>query len=117
MPSDVRPLRPVVFVIPDSQHQFLYALGVSNEIRACLKDAVVETDFTGRGLLKGIARAALVLADPSRYAFGVSGVRAVLLGSRESDEDTVTIKDLGSRQQETFPRRDLAERLGAARER
>jgi histidyl-tRNA synthetase len=116
MPGDVRLSRPVVFVIPDSQRQFLYALGVANEVRACLQDAVVETDLTGRGLLKGIARAASVLADPSRYAFGVSGVSAVLLGSRESDEDTVTIKDLGSRQQETFPRRELAERLGAARE-
>jgi histidyl-tRNA synthetase len=110
-------LRPVVFVVPDSQQQFLYALGVSNEIRACVPNAVVETDLMGRGLLKGIARAALVLSDPSRYAFRASSVRVVLLGSRESDEDTVTIKDLGSRQQETFPRRELAERLGAARER
>ena len=57
------------------------------------------------------------MSDPSQYAFRVGSVRAVLLGSRESDEDAVTIKDLGSRQQETFPRRELAERLGAARER
>jgi histidyl-tRNA synthetase len=40
----------------------------------------------------------------------------VLLGSRERDDATVTLKDLSTGDQETFPRPQLAERL-AGRER
>jgi histidyl-tRNA synthetase len=42
---------------------------------------------------------------------------AVLVGERERSEGAVTVKRLATRQQETFPRAELAERLGAARER
>ena len=113
LPADPRPKRPVIFVIPDSQHQFIYALGVCNDVRAARPDAIVETDFTGRGLARGIARAALVLTDPIHYAFRPSEVWAVLLGSRESDNDTVTVKMLRTGEQQTYPRRELAARLGA----
>ena len=116
LPVDPRSQRPVIFIIPDSQHQFIYALGVCNEVRAARPDAVVETDFTGRGLVKGIARAAQVLSDPSRYAFHPSDVWAVLLGGRESDQDTVTVKNLSTGHQETYPRKALKERLGAGRQ-
>jgi len=40
----------------------------------------------------------------------------VLLGSQEREGDTVTMKDLSTGAQETYPRRQLAERL-AGRER
>lgn len=115
VPDDPRKERPLIVVVPDSHYDFLYALGVSNEIRACLPHAVVETDFSGKGLVRGIARAAQVLDDPSRYAFRIGGVQVVLLGLREREKDTVTMKDLGTGQQETFPRGDLAGRLGAGR--
>ncbi|HSS45471.1 MAG TPA: ATP phosphoribosyltransferase regulatory subunit, partial [Thermoanaerobaculia bacterium] len=115
MQIDPRDKRPLIFVVPDSRYDFIYALGVSSEVRACFPDAVVETDFTGKGVVRGIARAAQILNDRSRYAF--SSVRVVLLGLRERENDTVTVKDLSTERQETFPRRELAERFGAARER
>lgn len=116
MKTDPRNKRSLVVVIPDSRYDFVYALGVSNEVRACLPDAVVETDFAGKGVVRGIARAAEVLNDSSHYAFSISSVQVVLLGLREREGDTVTLKNLSTGYQETFPRRQLAERLGAARE-
>lgn len=115
MPADPRRSRPVLFVVPDSRDDFDYALEISHEIRDCLPRAVVETDFAGKGLVKGIARAAAVLTDPSRYAFRVDGVHVVLLGLREREGGTVTIKDLQTQQQHTLARREIAEWLGAAR--
>jgi histidyl-tRNA synthetase len=77
----------------------------------------VESDLTGRGLARGLSRASQILADPDRQARRADGVRAVLLGSREREDGQVTIKDLATGEQQTFPRTELAERLGAARER
>jgi histidyl-tRNA synthetase len=113
LPADPRTARPVFFVVPDSPAHFRYALAVSGDIRACLPEAVVETDLTGRGLQKGLARAALVVSEPSRYAFAASGVWAVLLGGRESESDSVTVKNLGTGLQQTYARKDLAARLGS----
>jgi histidyl-tRNA synthetase len=113
--ADPRPVRPVVFVVPDSSLDFSYALAIANQIRTLLPDVVVESDFTGRGISKGIAKAAQILKDPSQYAFRIDGVRVVPLGSRERESDTVTMKDLATGSQETFPRKALAEYLGAAR--
>ena len=117
MTADARRPRSVFCVVPDSREELAYALGVAGEIRAAIPEAVVESDLTGRGLVKGLARASHVLTEPERYAFAVGGVRAVLLGSREREDGTVTVKDLSTGVQETFPRPQLAERLGAARER
>ena len=116
MTADVRTPRSLFFVVPTSADEFEYALGVADEIRSATAEAVVETDLTGRGLPKGLARAAQILEDAAAYPFRVEGVRAVILGSREREDDTVTIKDLATKTQETFPRNQLAERLGAARE-
>jgi histidyl-tRNA synthetase len=115
-PKDPRGERPLIVVVPDSRDDFVYALAVSTAIRACRPDAVVETDLAGKGITKGIGRAAQLLAEPSRYAFRVSSVRVALLGQREREGDTVTLKDLSTGEQRTFPRRELAEQLGAARE-
>jgi histidyl-tRNA synthetase len=116
-PGDPRPARPVVFVIPDSKRESLYALGVANEVRAAVPHAVVETDLNGKGIGRGLSRAGQLLEDPSRYAFRPGDVRAILLGSREMESETVTIKNLRTGNQETLGRKDLAEFLGAARER
>ncbi len=116
MTADVRSERTIFVVVPDSRYDFVYALGVANEIRARASDAVVETDFNGRGIVRGLSRAGQIATDPSKYPFRVAGVRAVLLGLKEREADTVTIKDLSTGAQETFPRRQLAERL-AGRER
>ncbi len=117
MAGDARTPRVVFWVVPDAKAQFPYALAVASDLRAALPDAVVETDLTGRGIVKGLARAAQVLAEPSRYVSPAGTVQAVLLGSREREDRNVTIKDLTTGEQQTFPRTELAERLGAARER
>jgi histidyl-tRNA synthetase len=123
--ADPRTERSIFIVIPDSREDFGYALDVANDIRTIdRKDVrgvdpgfVVETDLTGRGIPKGLARAGLIVEDPSKYSFHPSGVFAVVLGLRERESATVTIKNLRSRTQETFPRTQLAEKLGAARDR
>jgi len=117
MESEIRQARPVFFVVPDSHDEVAYALAVAEEIRAAAPDAVVESDLTGRGIVKGLARAAQAARDPQNYAFPAIAVNAVLLGSREREDASVTIKDLATGTQQTFARTQLAERLGAARER
>jgi histidyl-tRNA synthetase len=117
MTSDVRPARPLFWVVADSKDELAYALAVASDLRAIVPDAAVESDLAGLGLVKGLSRAAQIQADPGRHAIRTDGVRAVLLGSREREDDNVTIKDLATGEQQTFPRRELAERLGAARER
>ncbi len=114
---DPRRMRPVFFVVPSSDDEFLYALGVASDIRSAAPGSVVETDLTGRGVSRGIARAAQVLERPSQYPFKVSDVTAVILGGNEREQDTVTLKNLRTTEQQTFPRNELAERLGAGRER
>ncbi len=116
MTADVRPARTLIWVIPDGPAEFVYALGVAGEFRALMPGAVVESDLSGRGIAKGLGRAGQIEKDPSKYPFRVGAVRAVLLGSQEREGDTVTMKDLSTGAQETFPRRQLAERL-AGRER
>ena len=116
MTSDVRPPRTLFAVIPDGPAEFLYALGVAGEIRRLLPDAVVESDLLGRGIGKGLGRASQFAAHPDRHAARIARVNAVLLGSREREADTVTLKDLATGAQATFPRAQLPERL-AGRER
>ena len=115
--QDPRAARTLFFVVPDSREDFPYALDVASEIRASDPAAVVETDLTGRGLVKGLARAGQISVDSSKHAFRLSAVRAVLLGAKERGAESVTIKDLATGTQRTFPRPQLAEVLGAARER
>ena len=76
----------------------------------------MESDLAGRGIVKGLARAGQISKDPSKYQFRVGRVHAVLLGSQEREGDNVTMKDLSTGEQVSFPRRQLAERL-AGRER
>ncbi len=116
MTADARPIRTLFWTIPDGPEEFRYALGVAGQVRALLPEAIVETDLTGRGIVKGLSRAGQIAKDPSKYAFRVGSVHAVLLGSQEREGDTVTMKDLATGAQETFPRGQLAERL-AGRER
>jgi histidyl-tRNA synthetase len=116
MTSDARPPRTLFAVIPDGREELVYALGVADEIRRLVPEAVVESDLLARGIGKGLGRAGQVAADPSRYAFRIASVQAVLLGSKEREAESVTVKNLATGAQETFPRRQLAERL-AGRER
>lgn len=116
MTADVRPPKTLLFVVPDGPAEFEYALGVADEMRRLLPDAIVECDYSGRGIAKGLGRAGQIARDPAQSPFRVGTVHAVLLGSREREGDTVTMKDLSNGTQETFARRQLSERL-AGRER
>jgi histidyl-tRNA synthetase len=115
--ADVRLARTLFWVIPDGPGELAYALRVAAEIRRFVPDEIVETDLTARGIVKGLARAGQVSRDPTLYPLRVERVHAVLLGSMEREGDKVTIKDLSSGGQQTFPHAELGERLGAARER
>ena len=94
-------------VIPESQEQFSYALAVADEMRRLRPGAVVETDLSGKGLKRGLARAGQILEEPGKYAFRVFAVRAVLLGGNEEKDHTVTIRDLANHVQETVSREEL----------
>src|SRR5262249_26957757 len=50
LPAEIRESRTIFYVIPDSQYQFVYALGIANQIREAVPGAVVETDFAGKGI-------------------------------------------------------------------
>jgi histidyl-tRNA synthetase len=117
MTADPRPGRTLFAVIPEGATEFEYALAVAGELRGLLPDAIVESDLSGRGIGKGLGRAGQLAKDAGGSAFRIERVHAVLLGSREREGDTVTMKDLSTGTQETFPRRQLAERVAAGRER
>jgi histidyl-tRNA synthetase len=119
LPGDVRAPRSVFFVIPATEAEYPYALSLADEIRDSTEGAVVETDLSGRGLVRGLSRAGQVLEGgaAAEYPFRAHSVLAVLVGSREREEGSVTLKDLATKSQESFPRSELAERLGAARQR
>lgn len=107
LPADPRVSRELYLVVPDTKDQFHYALAVANQVRRLRPEAVVETELTGKGIAKGLARANAILEEAGRYAFRVSRVRAVLLGGREEGAQAVTVRDLASRTQETSPREEL----------
>lgn len=116
MTADVRTARTLFAVIPDGPGEFEYALGVAGQLRELVPDEVVECDLTGRGIVKGLGRFGQLTKDASKHAFRIERVQAVLLGSKERETECVTLKDLTTGAQESFPRRQLAERL-AGRER
>jgi histidyl-tRNA synthetase len=111
------PRRPCVVVLPQKPDDLPEANRIAREIRAALPEGCVEVDLAARGLKKGMARASALLEEADRRGFDRDGMLAVLVGERERAEGAVTVKRLATGEQETFPRAELAERLGAARER
>jgi histidyl-tRNA synthetase len=111
------PRRPCVVVLPQKPDDLPEATRIAREIRAALPGGCVEVDLAARGLKKGMARASTLFDEADARGFDRDGMLAVLVGERERAEDAVTVKRLATGEQETFPRAELAERLGAARER
>jgi histidyl-tRNA synthetase len=64
-----------------------------------------------------MARAASLFEEADARGFDREKLLAVFIGERERGAGSVTVKRLATGEQETFPRSELAERLGAARER
>lgn len=111
------PRRSCVVVLPQKPDDLPEATRIAREIRAALPGGCVEVDLAARGLKKGMARASALFDEADARGFDRDGMLAVLVGERERAEDSVTVKRLATGEQETFPRAELVERLGAARER
>jgi len=109
--------RACVVVVPQRSDDLAEAARIAREIRAALPGGCVEVDLAARGIKKGLARAGALLEEADARGFDREGLLAVLIGERERADGSVTVKRLATGEQETFPRSELAERLGAARER
>ena len=110
------PRRPCVVVLPQKPEDLPEATRIARDIRAALPSSCVEVDLGARGLKKGMARASALFEEADARGFDREGMLAVLVGERERAEGAVTVKRLATGEQETFPRAEQAERLGAARE-
>jgi len=111
------PRRACVVVLPQSADDLAEAGRIAQEIRAALPGGCVEVDLAARGIKKGMARASGLFEEAGARGFDREGMLAVFVGERERAAGAVTVKRLATGEQETFPRGELAERLGAARER
>jgi histidyl-tRNA synthetase len=111
------PRRQCVIVLPQSPEDVADASRIAQEIRAALPGGCVEVDLAARGIKKGMARANSLFEEADARGIDRNAMLAVFVGERERAADSVTLKRLATGEQETFPRSELAERLGAARER
>jgi histidyl-tRNA synthetase len=111
------PRRACVVVLPQSGDDVADASRIAREIRAALPGGCVEVDLVARGLKKGLARASALFEEADARGFDRNSMLAVFVGERERAAGAVTVKRLATGEQETFPRSEIAERLGAARER
>ncbi|HEY3171533.1 MAG TPA: histidine--tRNA ligase [Thermoanaerobaculia bacterium] len=111
------PRRACVVVLPQRSDDLPEAARIAREIRAALPGGCVEVDLAARGIKKGIARASSLFEEADARGFDSDSMLAVFVGERERSAGTLTVKRLATGEQETFPRSELAERLGAARER
>ncbi len=110
------PRRSCVVVVPQGPDDLAEAARIAREIRAALPGGCVEVDLAARGIRKGMARAARLFEEADARGFEKRSMLAVFVGERERTAGTVTVKTLSTGEQETFPVAELAERLGAARE-
>ncbi len=111
------PRRACVVVLPQRSDDLPEAARIAREIRAAFPGGCVEVDLSARGIKKGLARASVLFQEADARGLDREGVLAVLIGERERADGAVTVKRLATGEQETFPRSELARRLGAARER
>jgi histidyl-tRNA synthetase len=113
----VAPRRPCVVVLPQGPEDVSEASRIAGEIRAALSGACVEVDLGAHGIKRGMARANSLFEQAAIRGLDQKAMLAVIIGGRERAAGAVTVKRLATGEQETFPRAELAERLGAARER
>ena len=111
------PRRPCVVVLPQGADDVPDASRIAREIRAALPGGCVEVDLAARGIKKGMARAASLYEEAEARGYDRDSMLAVFVGERERAAGSVTVKRLATGDQDTFPRSELVERLGAARER
>ena len=68
----------------------------------------VEVDLLARGFRRGMARGNALFEEASARGLDREKIFAVLLGPREREGGTVTVKRLSSGDQETVPRASVA---------
>ena len=95
------------YVLPQGPEELDEALRVAAELRS-LAAGAVEVDLLARGFKKAMARANALLEEAASRGLEREKIFAVLLGAREREDSTVTIKRLSSGEQEAVPRAQLA---------
>ena len=97
----------LILVLPQGPDDLDEALRLAGELRKAVAWPV-EADLLARGFKKGMARANALLEEAAARGLEREKIFAVLLGSREREAATVTIKKLSSGEQESVARGELA---------
>ena len=91
--------RAFVLVLPQGAEDVDDALRLADEIRASSRGGSVEVDLASRGFKKGMARANSLFEEAAGQGLDPRRMFAVLLGPREREQGTVTVKRLDSGEQ------------------
>jgi histidyl-tRNA synthetase len=97
----------LVLALPQGPDDLDEILKLARDLRSIVPWPV-EVDLLARGFKKGMARANALLDEAAARGLEREKIFAILLGSREREAGTVTIKKLASGEQETLPQRDVA---------
>ncbi|HJW14647.1 MAG TPA: histidine--tRNA ligase [Thermoanaerobaculia bacterium] len=101
------PSRALLLVLPQGPEDLDEALRLAGDLRSGVSGAV-EVDLLARGFKKGMARGNALFEEASALGLDREKIYAVLMGPREREEGTVTVKRLASGDQETIPRSGVA---------
>ena len=104
----------LVLVLPQAAEDLDEAIRLAAELRGAAV-GTVEVDLLARGFKKGMARANALFEEASARGLDREKIFAMLMGARERQEATVTVKRLASGEQETVPRTALPAWLEARR--
>ena len=102
----------LLLVLPQGPEDLEEALRLAEELRAALP-VPVEVDLLARGFKKGMARGNAVFEEASARGLDGAKIFAVLLGEREREAGSVTVKRLASADQESVPRTEVVAWLKA----
>jgi histidyl-tRNA synthetase len=102
----------LLLVLPQGPEDLEEALRLADELRAALPVAV-EVDLLARGFKKGMARGNALFEEASARGLDRAKIFAALLGEREREAGSVTVKRLESGDQETVPRGEVVAWLKA----
>jgi len=102
----------LLLVLPQGPEDLEEALRLADELRSALP-VPVEVDLLARGFKKGMARGNALFEEASARGLDGQRIFAVLLGGREREAGSVTVKRLASADQESVPRGEVVAWLKA----
>ena len=102
----------LLLLLPQGPEDLEEVLRLGEELRAALS-VPVEVDLLARGFKKGMARGNAVFEEASARGLDGAKIFAVLLGEREREAGSVTVKRLASADQESVPRAEVVAWLKA----